>query len=101
VSKSTLSQVLAAFEENVGPVTLSQIARDLDVSQGRLEGMIQYWVRKGKLRETRPFTDCGTCGRGEGCPFVVELPRSYELAGEDDLTIPLAAPGATCSHKTW
>ena len=31
MSKSTLSQVLAAFEENAGPVTLSQIARDLDV----------------------------------------------------------------------
>lgn len=99
MSKSTLSQVLAAFEESTAPKTLTQIARDLDLSPARLEGMIQYWVRKGKLRETTSFADCGTCGRGENCPFVVELPRSYELAAEDARTIPLATIDLTCGHR--
>lgn len=80
-------------------MTLQQIARDLDVSPARVEGMIQYWVRKGRLRETVSFTDCGSCGRGQDCPFVVELPRSYELVTEDSLTIPLASIGASCGHK--
>lgn len=99
MSKSTLSQVLTAFEDTSAPLTLSQIARNLDISAARLEGMIQYWVRKGKLRETVSYTDCGTCGRGNGdCPFTIELPRSYELITEDSITIPLAASGTTCSH---
>ncbi|MFN2134547.1 MAG: FeoC-like transcriptional regulator [Candidatus Promineifilaceae bacterium] len=100
MSKSTLSQVLAAFEENRGPVTLAQIARKLDLSQVRLEGMIQYWVRKGKLREIASFKECGSCGNGpESCPFVVELPRSYELVTADNLTISLSAAGASCNHR--
>ncbi|MFN2276252.1 MAG: FeoC-like transcriptional regulator [Candidatus Promineifilaceae bacterium] len=100
MSKSTLGQVLAAFEDNSKPMTLAQIARDLDVSAARLEGMIQYWVRKGRLREVVSFSDCGTCGRGPGdCPFTVELPRSYELVTEDSLTIPLTAAGGFCNHR--
>jgi hypothetical protein len=99
MSKSTLSQVLTAFEDTSAPLTLSQIARNLDISAARLEGMIQYWMRKGKLRETVSYTDCGTCGRGNGeCPFTIELPRSYELVTEDSITIPLAASGTTCRH---
>jgi hypothetical protein len=100
MSKSTLGQVLAAFEDNSKPMTLAQIARDLDVSAARLEGMIQYWVRKGRLREVVSFSDCGTCGRGPGdCPFTVELPRSYELVTEDSLAIPLTAAGGFCNHR--
>jgi hypothetical protein len=99
MSKSTLSQVLAAFEDNSKPMTLAQIARELDVSAARLEGMIQYWVRKGKLREVVSFSDCGTCGRGPGdCPFTVELPRSYELVTDNGLTIPLPPVGTFCKH---
>ena len=96
MSKSTLSQVLTAFENNRGPLTMNQIAHNLGISQARLEGMIQYWVRKGKLRQAQTVTDCGTCGRGEGdCPFTIELPRTYELVTEDTLTIPLSAAGAS------
>jgi hypothetical protein len=99
MTKSTLGQVLAAFEDNSKPKTLVQIARQLDVSPARLEGMIQYWVRKGRLREVLSFSDCGTCGRGPGdCPFTVELPRSYELVTEDSLTIPLISSGDFCKH---
>ena len=99
MTKSTLSQVLTAFENNHGPLTMNQIAHNLGLSQARLEGMIQYWVRKGKLREAISYTDCGTCGRGEGdCPFVIELPRSYELVTENSITIPLTTIDASCSH---
>jgi hypothetical protein len=99
MSKSTLSQVLNAFEHNQGPVTMAQIARQLELSPARLEGMIQYWVRKGKLRRVNQYKECGSCGHGaDSCPFVVELPRSYELVTPDSLTIPLAA-AASCGHK--
>ena len=100
MTKSTLSQVLTAFEDNQGPLTTKQIAGNLSISQARLEGMIHYWVRKGKLREVISYADCGTCGHGPGdCPFTIELPRTYELVTGDSLTIPLTTAGASCSHK--
>jgi hypothetical protein len=100
MTKSTLSQVLTAFEGNNGPQTMNQIAGRLGISQARLEGMIHYWVRKGKLREVINRTDCGTCGRGPGdCPFTLELPRTYERVAEDSRTIPLTAVGSSCSHR--
>jgi response regulator of citrate/malate metabolism len=99
MTKSTLSQVLDAFDNTRDPLTLNQIAGSLGISQARLEGMIQYWVRKGKLREAISYSDCGTCGRGENCPYTIELPRTYELVTEDSLTIPLSAAGAACNHK--
>jgi hypothetical protein len=98
--QSTLSQVLTAFEDNREPLTMKQIAGRLGISIPRLEGMIQYWVRKGKLRETINLSDCGTCGRGPGdCPFTVELPRTYELVTEESMSIPLTAVGSACGRK--
>ncbi len=98
MSQSTLRQVLSAFE-NGGVRSLSQLARDLDVSPARLEGMIQYWVRKGKIRETAAYTECGSCGHNDGtCPFVLEMPRHYELVGENSKSIPLHNIEVTCSH---
>lgn len=84
MSTSTLKQVLLAFEEADGPVSLSTIAHDLNLSQARLESMIQYWVRKGRIRQSAVAGTCANCGVKGECPFVVKLPQAYELvtAGE-------------------
>ncbi len=80
---TTLRQVLQAFEEARAPRTLSQLARELDISSGMLEGMIDHWVRKGRLRETGSGAACTTCGENGSCPFVAKMPRSFELATDD------------------
>lgn len=99
-TSSKLRQVLSIFENTDEPLRLPQIARDLDIPTERLDGMIQHWVRKGKLREVVNMTDCGSCGRNGGCPFVLELPRSYELVRETDgVFIPLL-PAAACRQAT-
>lgn len=78
-----LREALAAFEQTRQPLTLNQLARDLDISPGMLEGMLDYWVRKGRLREVGGER-CTACGSTESCPFVPRMPRSYELVtGED------------------
>jgi len=78
-----LRQVLNAFESADEPQPLNAMARALGVSPGMLQGMIEYWVRKGRLREaSSEFSQCQTCGGAEGCPFVVKMPRRYELATE-------------------
>ena len=75
-----LREVLTAFETSRQPRTLNQLARELDMAPGMLEGMLEYWVRKGRLRESSGASMCATCGGAGGCPFVPQLPRSYELA---------------------
>ncbi|MEZ4519241.1 MAG: FeoC-like transcriptional regulator [Chloroflexota bacterium] len=99
MAQSKLRQVLAAFEENTGPKSLSQIAHDLEITQPQLEGMIAYWVRRGKIREVADLSECPTCGRDDGCPFVLELPKSYELASDSELIALPMVGVATCQHK--
>jgi hypothetical protein len=99
MTQSTLRQVLTIFETAQVPLSLPQIARELEVSLEQLEGMIQHWVRKGKIRESGSAIECGSCGHQGGCPFVFELPRSYELVTETN-AIPLNVIGLTCGHKS-
>ena len=84
MSNSMLRQVLQAFEDADHPRTVAQLARELDIAPGLLDGMLAYWVRKGRLRESRSTPACTTCGGAAGCPFVPNLPRSYELVTGDD-----------------
>jgi len=86
---TTLRQVLQAFEETRTPRTLSQLARELDLPPGMLEGMIDHWVRKGRLRETGSGPACTTCGHSAGCPFIAKMPRSFELVTDDGDSPPL------------
>ncbi len=96
MAQSTLRQVLTIFETAVTPLSLPKIAHDLDVSPERLDGMIQYWVRKGKIRQSSTLTECGSCGENGACPFVMEMPRTYELV--TDHSVPLNTINVTCSH---
>lgn len=84
---TTLRQVLDQFEQSQGSVSLPHMAHTLGIERGTLQNMIDYWVRKGKLREVGAQS-CETCGSAAGCPFIVALPRCYELANE----VPAAAP---------
>lgn len=79
-----LQQVLEAFERASGPVSLDELSRELGIERGVLEGMIAFWVRKGRLREEAP--GCGGGGAGcscgthpDGCVFAVPGPRAITL----------------------
>lgn len=87
-----LRQVLEQFEQGQGAVSLPQMARTLGIERDTLQNMIEYWVRKGKLREVTSNT-CTTCGSAAGCPFIVTLPRRYELASANPID---EAPACTC-----
>lgn len=80
-----LQQVLEAFEQASGPVSLDELSRELGIERGALEGMIAFWVRKGRLREV--VAGCGGGGPGcscaarpEGCAFATAGPRTITLA---------------------
>ena len=95
---TVLRQVLTIFETADKPLSLPQIAHQLNISLEQLDGMIQYWVRKGKIRESGAVTECGSCGRKGGCPFVMELPRSFELVAHSH-AVPLTGIPVSCAHK--
>ena len=75
-----LRDVLTLFETAERPLTINEMARRLEITPGMLESMIDYWVRKGKLRDASTVRSCNTCGGAEGCPFVGKMPRRYVLA---------------------
>jgi len=85
-----LQQILAEIRAATGPVDLNELARRMNVERSALDGMIQFWIRKGRLQETDIYTDVptevcssgscgGSCPGPKGCPFVMPLPRSYSI----------------------
>lgn len=90
----SLRQVLDAFRQSE-PLSMTQLAKKLNVDLNTLDDMLQFWVRKGKLREVRP-NNCGDCGGIQHCPVKVAVPRRYELVAEGESAN--AAPA--CPHCT-
>ena len=79
MAASYLRQILKFFEDSRNAVTLNSIARELDLTPARVESMIEYWVRKGRIQLVEDAKECGSCGIQGNCPFVVKIPRYYEL----------------------
>lgn len=87
-----LFELLRLIETAAGPVTLADLQRQLDVDPGTLEGMIAFWVRKGRLNLAgradavcaascaEASCSCGNCSGMDGCPFIARLPKIYEAA---------------------
>lgn len=92
-----LREVLNRFVDQTEPLSVTQMAREMQLELGVLHGMIAYWVQKGKLREVSSAKTCGSCGVKGHCPFVVDLPRYYELVGDDESG---SEPSCTCGHCT-
>jgi hypothetical protein len=91
---STLREVLRAFETARGPLSLNDIARDLGITPGMLDGMIEYWVRKGKIRPAASGPACSSCASAKSCcTFSPHAPRSYVLVTGD----PVEVSGRHCA----
>ncbi|MFP4321832.1 MAG: FeoC-like transcriptional regulator [Anaerolineales bacterium] len=91
---SKLKQVLRAFQEANEPLSITQIAHQVGTEPAMVEDMIAFWVRKGKLRNIQDCADsCGTCGpKSGGCPFVMHMPKRYELVQDAPQRRPRPAP---------
>ncbi len=94
---TTLSRVLQLFEQHAAPLSLVEMARALEVEPDLLAEMLTYWVQRGKLREVDGGNgQCTLCNDRQSCPFVVRLPRRYELAtGPAE---PDERPPCACCH---
>jgi hypothetical protein len=89
-----LRRLLVEIESAGGAVSFRELERRLAVDRDALDGMVEFLVRKGRLRvggaDGGEFASaCGDCTSGCGgladCPFVARTPRLHVLAaGEDD-----------------
>jgi hypothetical protein len=100
---TTLTQLLTAVENTEGPLSLNQLADQFCLSRGLLEDMLQFWVRKGRLRviEAGAEVDCSCCASRAGCPLVAKMPRRYEVVENDNKSN--ADMGICCdrSSREW
>jgi hypothetical protein len=88
VDAMVLKQLLQEIESSQGPLSLDDLSRKLGVERSALEGMIAFWVRKGRLKEDYaaalqgmcPGAECDlTCPEAERCWLLTNLPRSFSL----------------------
>ncbi len=83
-----LNQILQEITQAGEPLSLTVLSSRLGIERGALEGMLDYWVRKGRLKDDDAHSDttdgqggrCGpTCGSAGSCSFVAKMPKSYSL----------------------
>jgi len=86
-----LHQVLQAFEAACEPLNLNDLAAQLQLDPGALEGMIGYWIRKGRLKEIQSSGSCGCDSSGpsgstggECCSFTGKMPRTIMLVPPEE-----------------
>ncbi len=81
-----LNQVLDVIVNTSGPITIGELSRKLGVEPSALEGMIQFWVQKGRLRSeddqlSGMYCSCGTgtdsCTPVSDCIFIAKMPKTY------------------------
>ena len=68
-----LRQILHKVEAAQGPVNLNDLSRELGIERGALDGMIAYWVRRGRLKHESDAVctrvACELSCQGEKCPL--------------------------------
>ena len=86
-----LNQVLREIETAQGPITVRELSLKLEIEANALEGMIQFWVRKGRIQDddaakscTEEIGDCSTscCGTAN-CTFIAKMPKTFSIPAAD------------------
>ena len=88
-----LNKVLQEIKFAQSALNLSDLSHKLGVERSALDGMIQFWVRKGRLRDDdadlaaapgtcSPPSCGGSCTGMAGCPFVVKMPKTYSITAQ-------------------
>ncbi len=86
-----LYQLLHEIEAAHETIILSQLATQLQVEESALRGMIDFWVRKGRLHGdevqtgSKPVPTCssgGCSGGAQQCPFIMRMPTTFSIAPE-------------------
>ncbi|KAB8144523.1 hypothetical protein F8S13_06545 [Chloroflexia bacterium SDU3-3] len=82
-----LHRVLEELQQSSAPISLDALSARLGIERTALEGMIAYWVRKGRLSDSAvagcSTSNCGSCAVGpKGCSFAQSSPRVITLVDQ-------------------
>jgi len=89
-----LNQVLQEIRSTQSVLNLGDLSRKLGIERSALDGMIQFWVRKGHLIDDDaaenqsgavcPTGSCGASCRGtSNCAFITKMPKTYSISPGD------------------
>jgi hypothetical protein len=62
---------LRSYLERRGQASLGDIARHLDADPEAVRGMLEQWIRKGRVRRHLAGAACGGCSQCEGSGLEV------------------------------
>lgn len=88
-----LNQVLLEIRSAQNSLNLNELSHKLHIDRSALDGMIQFWVRKGRLRDDAadlaavtsicsPPSCGGSCTGMAVCPFVAKMPKTYSIPAQ-------------------
>ena len=77
--ETKLRKLITIFEDNTEPLSIHCLAKELDITPERVEGLVDFWVRKGRIKPSVGGSNCGSCGVIGDCPFVFDVAGMYEL----------------------
>ena len=80
------SQVMRELQAAHGTLRLEDLAARVNVEPSALKGMLEFWVRKGRMRTgDGDAMDAAACAGGQACPgatecmFVARMPAMYSV----------------------
>ena len=76
-----------------GAATLGEIARHLGSEPAAVQGMLQVWIEKGRVRRHQPTGSCGSsCTQCD--PSAIEIYEWLEPDGKkSSMELPVSVPG--------
>ena len=89
-----LNQVLQEIERSQSTINLNDLSRKLGMERSALDGIIHFWVRKGRLRDDdadlalaiKPACSSSSCRDScvgmAACPFVAKMPKTYSIPAQ-------------------
>ena len=84
IEQSNLGQLISLIENSRSPLSIGELACKLDVSTDRAHAMIQFWVKKGRIRKTTIPSECKSCSKNGKCVFIIDMPSSYEFVSQGE-----------------
>lgn len=86
-----INRVLQEVKKSQAPFSVTALSEKLGIDRSALEGMLAFWVRKGRLQEdgqqstaNGKGSECCSCGlacSGAGnCAFMARMPKIYSVA---------------------
>jgi hypothetical protein len=86
-----LNQVLNEIENARGPITIHELGHKLEINPAALEGMLEFWVRKGRIQNDEQAASCesgisscgSSCSGTSNCTFIAKMPKTYSIPSSD------------------